>query len=422
MGIDPMAVLGSAVVLVFGVFVSAALIGVDLHERRSDVALLAFAAACGAVLAWIGATQGGEAVLRFYPLVVHVPLVALLAWFFHGNVFGSVVAVFTAYLCCQIGKWVGIVVTLAGAPGPIPDLARIVATTISGILLVRYAAEGFSLVLNRRTRDVLVFGTIPTAFYLFDYASTVYTNLLFSGSVVVMESLAFVLCATYLVFVLMYFREVEDRSNAEQLSRLMEIRLSSAEKEIQSFRRASDEIAVIRHDMRHHLARIGSYVQEGDDEGALDYLREISDEVGRTTVRRYCGNETINALLSFYEEKCTGSGIELRARAIAGDELPCTEAQLTAILSNGLDNAYNAVLPLASGRHVDVEVQASANRLLLSIANPYATRPAMRDGMPVAGREGHGLGTRSIRSIVEKCEGNCQFTVDDRLFTLRVVI
>ena len=422
MGIDPMVVLGSAVVLVFGVFVSAAFIGVDLHERRSDIALLAFAAACGAVLAWIGATLGGEAVLRFYPLVVHVPLVALLSWFFHRNVFGSATAVFTAYLCCQIGKWVGIVVTLAGAPGPIPDLARIVATAISGILLVRYATEGFSLVLNRRTRDVLVFGTVPTAFYLFDYASSVYTNLLFSGSVVVMESLAFVLFATYLVFVLMYFREVEDKANAEQLRRLMEIRLSSAEKEIQSFRRANDEIAVARHDMRHHLARIGSYVQEGEDEKALSYLREIADGVERTAVRRYCGNETINALLSFYAEKCSRSGIELRTNAIAPGELPCTEAQITAILSNGLDNAYNAVLPLASGRHIDVEVQATDGRLLLSIANPYAIRPVMRDGMPVTGREGHGLGTKSIRSIVEKCEGNCQFLVNEELFTLRAVL
>jgi hypothetical protein len=41
--------------------------------------------------------------------------------------------------------------------------------------------------------------------------------------------------------------------------------------------------------------------------------------------------------------------------------------------------------------------------------------------MPVMEHEGHGLGTKSIRPIVEMYEGNCQFAVDDRLFALRVV-
>lgn len=422
MGPSALDITNAAVILLFGIYISAAFVGVDIESPRNNIALLVLAVFCGALEFWCGAVCGDRAVLGVYPLIVHLPLIALLVLFFRKGIVSSTVSVFIAYLCCQIGKWFGIIVLLAGASEPFGIAVRIAVTVASGLLLIRYAARVFCRVLNRRTRDVLIFGTVPTVFYLFDYVSSVYTDMLYSMSSAVMESLAFILCITYLVFVIMYFREIEEKTSAEQLNRLMEIRLTSAEKEVESFQRANEEIVVMRHDMRHHLARIVSYVQNGENEQALSYIQEIAGLAESTAVRRYCGNESVNALLSFYAEKCARSGIEFQAKAVVVGELPCTDVEITAILSNGLDNAYNAVLPLESDRRIDVVLRVTDGRLLLSIANPYATEPTMQDGMPVTGREGHGLGTQSIRTIVERCGGNCQFAVDGRFFRLQVIL
>ena len=44
------------------------------------------------------------------------------------------------------------------------------------------------------------------------------------------------------------------------------------------------------------------------------------------------------------------------------------------------------------------------------------------DGMPVTKAEGHGVGTKSICSVVNKYNGMCSFKTKGDMFILRVVI
>ena len=44
------------------------------------------------------------------------------------------------------------------------------------------------------------------------------------------------------------------------------------------------------------------------------------------------------------------------------------------------------------------------------------------DGMPVTKAEGHGVGTKSICSVVNKYNGMCSFNTKGDMFILRVVI
>ena len=62
------------------------------------------------------------------------------------------------------------------------------------------------------------------------------------------------------------------------------------------------------------------------------------------------------------------------------------------------------------------------DKLLISLKNTYDEVPEIIDGMPVHSKEGHGFGTKSIRYISEKMNGNCQFMVKEEWFILRIVI
>ena len=48
--------------------------------------------------------------------------------------------------------------------------------------------------------------------------------------------------------------------------------------------------------------------------------------------------------------------------------------------------------------------------------------PAFVDGLPLSTRKGHGYGTRSIRYMTERLGGHCQFSAQEGLFILRVVL
>lgn len=95
---------------------------------------------------------------------------------------------------------------------------------------------------------------------------------------------------------------------------------------------------------------------------------------------------------------------------------------LTAILSNALENAIHAVKKLPpEKRYIELDLRMKENKLLISIKNTFAEAPELRDGLPVA-RGRPRLCSQSIRYVAEKLHGNCQFSVVDDRFVLRVVL
>lgn len=105
------------------------------------------------------------------------------------------------------------------------------------------------------------------------------------------------------------------------------------------------------------------------------------------------------------------------------ENLPCSEVDFSSILSNGLENSIQAVLNVEQDRRIiTLDLHMSNDKMLLSIKNPYSQEPEFIDDIPVTDRKGHGLGTQSIKYITEKLNGNCQFTANNGVFALRVVV
>lgn len=61
-------------------------------------------------------------------------------------------------------------------------------------------------------------------------------------------------------------------------------------------------------------------------------------------------------------------------------------------------------------------------KLLLSVKNPIKNTPVFSDGLPISNKKGHGYGTQSIRYMTERLGGNCQFSAEENVFTLRVIL
>ena len=110
---------------------------------------------------------------------------------------------------------------------------------------------------------------LPLVYYIFDYATNVYTTLFHSGSVVTVEFLAFALCAFYLMFLAVYLREYEAKEAAERERWMLETRDSAAIKELEAWRQSGRELSVLRHDMRHFLRGLAVLIEEGHVDEAL---------------------------------------------------------------------------------------------------------------------------------------------------------
>ena len=155
-----LAVLHNATTLLFGVYISAAFLGVRMN-RHNVFTLLIFSGAVGIIYiaAYLGlGTEGTE---KIYPLIIHLPLVLFLSRYYKYKPALSVLSVLTAYLCCQISKWVGLVAYAAMPQMWIYYAVRITVTVITFIILIRFVSDATAQLLQKPTRSLLILGLMP---------------------------------------------------------------------------------------------------------------------------------------------------------------------------------------------------------------------------------------------------------------------
>lgn len=411
-----------ATTLLFGVFASAALCGIEIN-RRHALELVGVGAATGAAFS-IANVVGGELFARqVYPLVVHLPLTVYLCARYRLSPLLAALGVTSAYLSCQFSNWMGIAAFAATDSQIAYYLARIATTLGVFAVLLHWARDIGPRLAIKSTTELGILLILPLVYYVFDYATNVYTTLFHSGSVVTVEFLAFALCAFYLMFLAVYLREYEAKETAERERWMLATRDNAAIKELEAWRQSGRELSVLRHDMRHFLRGLAVLIEEGHIDEALERIDDLCETNDRTAVRRYCANDTVNIALSSFISDINQHDITADLRAAVPESVHVADVDLFSVLSNALDNAIVAASAAPQGkRFVDLNLRYEDGQLLLLVSNTFDRPPHMVDGMPIAQHAGHGFGTKSIKLAVERMNGNCQFRINGDRFELRAVM
>ncbi len=407
--------------LVFGVILSAAFSGLHL-TRKNALICLAFCAFSGILQILTSIVWSKAAIWALYPLITHLPLVLFLRLFYHKRTVTAAVSVLTAYLCCQPAKWFG-VLTSTITPNPtIEYFVRWAVMLMVAILCLRFFVPYLAQIFNKDSRSVLIFGIIPFVYYIFDYKAIFNTNLWMDNNRIVAEFLPFFLCISFILFCFVYYKEYEQKADAQRKEQIIRITVEQQSKEVETIKRSEQEIRLLRHDMRMFLSSLAISVEEGDRDTALKMIQSYIHNTASTAVRRYCSNPVINYVLSDYATRFEQIGVSFQPQ-VKLQELKVDETLFCSILFNGLDNALNAQMALpAEQRNVKLMLKHKNGKLLLSIQNPVKSSPLFADGLPLSAHEGHGYGTQSIRYTAERLGGSCRFSAEDQIFTLRVVI
>lgn len=417
-----LALLHHATTLLFGIYISAAFLGIKMN-RKNILTLLGFSCTVGVVYIFSFLQLGVNGTQQIYPLIIHLPLILFITFYYKYNPVLAVLSVFTAYLCCQISNWVGIAALTLTHSDRIYYSIRIMVTVTVFILLIIYIADATALLIQKSTKSLMILSIMPCTYYFYDYITHVYTLLLYSGLKAVVEFLGFLLCIAYLLFLFFYFREYEEKCQLEQHNQLMQMQQEQKEKELKAIYRSEQAISILRHDMRHFLSNISIYIKNGETESAMAYINEIMDSIDKTSIQKYCKNKIVNIILSSHENEISANQIDLQYSIRIPEKLPFSDVDITAILSNALENAIAAVLPLApEQRHIKLSLHMNDDKLLISVKNTFAEAPVLCNGMPKAKKIGHGLGTQSICHVTEKLKGNYQFSIADEWFVLQVIL
>ena len=373
----------------------------------------------GVVYFWIDS----GIITRIYPLITHFPLAVALCFLSRKRLW-PVISVLTAYLCCQIRRWLAmLIVTIFFREPLMQDTSELVLTLPILLVLLQFIAPSVRSVSHHTTFVQCQFGLVPMLYYSFDYLTRIYTNILSEGVLLVAEFMPFVCSIAYLVFVLYISSKERLCSQLEQTQKSLNMQIEQAVHEIEALRESQRKTRAYRHDLRHHLQYLSSCIENGRLAQVQGYIAEICSDIEANKVIPFCENEAVNLIFSSFAVRFESYGIPMEIKAKIPQVIIISENDLCVLLSNALENALHACRKRKeknlSGRAA-VSAFEERGKIFLQITNSCDEDIVFDDEIPVTSNPGHGIGVRSICAIVEKYGGIYDFSVKDGKFILRV--
>ena len=413
--------LHGALLLVFGVILSAVFSGIRPNNKNMIPALV-FCAVLGLVQIALFRFFSEQFIWQIYPLIAHLPTVLFLVFVFKKELHTAIISVLVAYLFCQPAKWAGVCAYYFAQSSKWEYVVRIITLLAVGLFSLKYAAPCLRGIFNKDARSVMIFAIVPASYYLFDYFAAVYTNSWLENNQIVIEFLPLLLCFSFLTFCMVYYQEHERKADAERKEQVIRLVAQQQTAHIEKAKQVEQELRVARHDMRHFLNQLAACIDADDIPKTKELLHSYINYIDGIQLAHYCDCDTVNYVLSAFSAHCTQANIQLHCD-ISLDTLKTDELLFCSILQNALDNAYNAQLLLPpEQRNIWLLLKTLDGKLLLSVKNPTKSIPNFVDGLPVSSEPGHGYGTQSIRYLSERFGGNCQFSMQNNLFVVRVLI
>ncbi len=418
-----MTVMLGLLVLLYGTLLTIGFAGGCISKReRYEVAVLCALLLAAQAVSYI--LWGLEITRKLYPLISHLPTFLVLVFRFKRPWGVALTSILTAYFCCQLPQWIATVSHHLFGTKQSYLLGYVLSLAPLFLLLRLYFAKAVHLAMTYSKRSLLLFGGLPLFYYIFDYATTVYTEALYTGVRMVAEFLPAAMALFFVAFVSIYHQEVQRRSRLEMDNAILLAQSERANAEISALQQVQQQTAVYRHDMRHHLSLLNGYLEAGEIAKAGEYIRQTQTDIDKIVPMRYCENNAVNLILSSFAGKAKQQGVEFSAEVNIPAALPLSDTELCALLSNGLDNAVRAAAQTngEAQRTVRINCQSHKDKLLIYISNPYHGTVIMQDGLPQSTRPKHGFGAKSIQMIAENRNGYCAFEARDGLFTLKAVL
>ncbi len=175
-----------------------------------------------------------------------------------------------------------------------------------------------------------------------------------------------------------------------------------------------------RHDMYHHINLITDYLEQGDIEGAMAYLSQYRADLDADILEVYCENTVANALFRYTARRC-GDTVPFSCHAAIPQTLSLTGPELTTVLGNVLENAWEAVCR-SEAPWITITARTQRNALLLEVKNAVSGESKFEDELPVSTKQGGGLGLKSVTRVLEKHGGVLRcFRTGDTFFTQIVI-
>ena len=218
-----------------------------------------------------------------------------------------------------------------------------------------------------------------------------------------------------LVYILIFytFQTAGDAMERERIAGNMKEQILLQKKQYEFYLQKREAERIFRHDARHRDSILISYLENGEVEGAKEFLKKELAEIEKNAKIPFCENTLINAVLSEYRTKAEQEGLEFSARIQMPKELACDEAEFCVMLSNLLENSLDV-----AKSYIAISIKHLNHQLSLNVKNDYEgeLKKSAENNYLTTKPQGSGLGLKSVEAILKSNSGFLKIEDTDGVF------
>ena len=197
--------------------------------------------------------------------------------------------------------------------------------------------------------------------------------------------------------------------------------------QVEQYRRISNNMEAtrrMRHDLKHHMITIQGFLQGGNVKEAEQYLDHYLLVTKELEIPKLCDNAVVNTVADYYRMLSAEQDICFSARIAIPADLAVQDIDLSVLIGNLLENAFDAALLVeGEARFIRFNMACFGKMLAVTVDNGFNGTVKMEAGRYLSTKDQHsGFGLASVEAIAEKYSGGVEFTHEAEVFHSSVML
>lgn len=194
----------------------------------------------------------------------------------------------------------------------------------------------------------------------------------------------------------------------------------SEKKQLEISKENMDYMKILAHDLKHELNESTLLISK-------DKVDELNRKIAAFGNSIKTGNDILDLVIAERTLIVQKENINLSIIADGSVLSNMKQSDCYSLFMNIMDNAIDAVKELPKDqREISLAVRESMGMILIHEVNPFKGTLNFKDGLPQTTKGDsmyHGLGTKSIKGIVDSYSGDCEISIkDNNIYVLNILL
>lgn len=236
-----------------------------------------------------------------------------------------------------------------------------------------------------------------------------------------------VICEIFVIMSLWQGIIVSREMKYKHQTELYEEYMAMQEERIHTIIADDEKMRRYRHDMKAHLAVIKSYCESNENEKLEKYYDDIIEHSAIFATKQYTGNTAVDAVIRQLLEEAEEKEIEVKFHSMLKEKLIVSEFDLCTIISNLVKNAIEACEKIEDKkiREIKINIVSQDDHIYILVTNRVAQDTKIKNQelfTTKADTKNHGLGSKNIKSAVDKYKGKLEYRCENGWFEAEILM